>query len=181
MVFTEDQLMEFSQINHKKVETMFEDGFFTLIIHLMGNHGKATKFTARVIVIISIWNDEKELGEVYSETFMYQVCEHTYREADTSFVAFKKVPKEEQQTWLDASAKNSATLLIEISSTTANANIDLKKTVEFWIPFGTNYVIVVNLEERKWHFFKNSTLYSTHSFSEKFVAPADLPDLVLDF
>jgi Uma2 family endonuclease len=181
MIFTEDQMVEFSQINHKKVESMIEDGYFTLIIHLMGNYTKAAKFTAKIMIALGIWNNEKKLGEIYPETLMYRVKEHTYREADTTFIAFAKVSREEQESWLETSAQDSATLLFEISSTTSNASIDLKKTIQFWIPFGTKYAIVVDLEEKKWYFFNGSTTYTTHDFSEKFVAPSDLPDLVLDF
>jgi Uma2 family endonuclease len=147
----------------------------------MGNHGKAARFTAEVSRQLANWNYKKKLGTIYSETMMFRVTEHTYREADTTFVAFKKVSPEEQEVWLESSADQSATLLFEFCSTTANTTIDLKKTIEYWIPFGTDYVIVINLELKEWYFFNHSLHYTTHSFSEKFIAPSDLPDLVLDF
>lgn len=181
MVFTEHQLIDFSQINGKKVETVMEDGYFTLIIQLMGNFSKTTRFTAQIIAKLIFWNNQKKLGEVYPETMMYRVKESTYREADTSFVAFSKASEEEQDGWFEKIADKSATLLIEISSTTVNAKIDLAKTVEFWMPAGTDYAIVIDLEERKWHFFDHSANSKTYSFAQKFVAPSDLPDLILDF
>ncbi|TAD95585.1 MAG: hypothetical protein EAZ97_15255 [Bacteroidetes bacterium] len=181
MILTEQQLIEFSQINHKRIETIFEDDYFTLIIQLMGNFSKATKFTAEIIRILGNWNFIKKLGYLYSETQMYRIKTHTYREADTSFVAFAKVLKEIQDEWEEKIADSSATLLIEISGNKENAKIDLEKTIDYWIPAGTDYVIVVDLEERKWHFFNRSSSYKTYSFSQKFVAPSDLPDLILDF
>ncbi|TAD95048.1 MAG: hypothetical protein EAZ97_16080, partial [Bacteroidetes bacterium] len=91
IIFTEKQLMEFREMNHKRVESTMENGFFTLIIDLMGNFSKAVRFTAQIIGKLIIWNEARKLGEVYTETQMYQVREHTYREADSSFVAFSKV------------------------------------------------------------------------------------------
>lgn len=181
MVLTEQQLIEFTQINHKRVETVFEDDYFTLIIDLMGNFSKATLFTAQLMAELIIWNRQKLLGKVYSETQMYRVKEHTYRECDTSFVAFAQVSKEKQREWFDKIADEPATLLIEISGNKVNAKIDLAKTIELWIPFGTKYVLVLDLEEEKWHFFDGNIHYTNHSFSQKFVAPSDLPDLILDF
>lgn len=181
IIFTEKQLIEFREMNHKRVESTMKNGFFTLIIDLMGNFSKAVRFTAEIIRLLGNWNFEKRLGEVYTETQMYQVREHTYREADSSFVAFSKVSMEEQDSWFEKNANKSATLLIEISGTANNAKIDLLKTIEYWIPFGTDYVIVIDLENKKWHFFDHSANYSSHSFSEKFIAPNDLPNLIFDF
>ncbi|TAE04281.1 MAG: hypothetical protein EAZ97_00360, partial [Bacteroidetes bacterium] len=148
---------------------MNEDGLFTLIIKPM-NSNLATLFTMHFMAKLYNWNEIKDLGTVRPETAGFEVKENTWCEADTSFVAFTKASKEEQASWKNL-IKVAPTLLGEISGNHANALIDIKKTQKYWMPAGTDYALIFDLEIKKYYFFNRSTSYSTHSFSEKFIAP----------
>ncbi|TAE03503.1 MAG: hypothetical protein EAZ97_01395 [Bacteroidetes bacterium] len=167
-------MFEFCEINQiKRIETeMNEDGLFTLIIKPM-NSRKATLFTAHLTAKLHNWNEIKDLGYVRSETAGFEVKENTWCEADTSFIAFTKVSKEEQDSW-EGLNKKAPTLLGEVSGNHKNALIDIKKTQKYWMPAGTDYALIFDLEIKKYYFFNRSTSYSTHSFSEKFIAPSDI-------
>lgn len=180
IVFTPAQMFEFCEINDiKRVETDFENGFFTLIIKPM-NTFKAALFTAQLLGAMISWNKTKKLGVVSAETAAFAVAELVWREADTSFVSFEKLGKE-LQSFLNGICLVLPTLLFEVSSTHLNAKKDLAKTQKYWMPAGTDYAVIIDLEKKEWHFFNRSTVYSTHHFSEKFIAPADLPNLEIDF
>lgn len=181
VIFTPSQMFEFCQINEiKRIETEIDDdGFFTLIIKPM-NTDKATLFTAQLLFKIALWNASKKLGTVRPETAGFMVKGNTWCEADTSFIAFTKASKEEQMKW-QGLVPCPPTLLGEVSGNHANALKDLKKTQKYWMPAGTDYALVFDLEIRKYYFFNRSSSFSTHSFSEKFIAPSDLPDLEIDF
>jgi len=171
MSFNSETIWEsFSAKNELKIEANNEKIF----IH-MGNFRNIGAFTARIISKLCFWNEQKNFGQVYSETTDFLLSNNKIREADAALISFKKLVYSKVSNYVVGSPN----LCVEIVANEKSISHNLTKMQEDWVNSGTEVGLVVCPCVKKYYLFENTNSQEI-SFSVAF-SHSLFPDLSLNF
>jgi len=169
---TEQQYNRLQYINksHLKIETLNYDTFYTS----MGTFAIISAFTALIISGLVVWANNNKTGRVYTEDGEYKLKDKSgkiiRRRPDVSYISFKQISEEEQNSWQKKFIEVPPTLAIEIVSSEVSLQKELNKMRDIWMANGTQLGIVIFPHKQKYFVFENQN-YTEYLLTQVFTYP----------
>jgi len=143
--FTDEQFLAFSEIN----ETFkFSRSAEHQIIIEMGSTPKTSKYNAKLLILLGIWNMAHKLGEIFESNGYFKLPDGAVYAPDAAFVAFVRwnaLTEEEQDSIKIPLVPN---FIAELMSKTDSLTAAKRKMEEVWMKNGVETGLLIDPKKK---------------------------------